>query len=293
MNRPQDVCALLFYRGWLRRGEAPGLQDPALRDEIERRLGLAGYELVDNFYGDHYGLRMLPEVAANAHFEPASNMGLQSPHLALITILWGKLALPKRAEYQRGVVRGQNYIVESSQLAASARSNPTVLEETIYQEFKETLGLNDRETLRRHLTQLRRLGFIERVAPPKDAARGTREYIAGPLLEIAIDGSRMSDFIRENTILSEVLRRAAQMPDSRDSEDPASTILRALEGGQRRTVAEITLDARLDPELVRATLNGLKAEAIIRATQSADPRYYIPTAEPPDAELDEDEEDDT
>ena len=53
---------------------------PEIRGEVERRLGDVGLTLATSAYSEHVGLRLLPDVSADAAFDSASNLGLKADH---------------------------------------------------------------------------------------------------------------------------------------------------------------------------------------------------------------------
>jgi hypothetical protein len=265
MRDAEVICAILKFRGATPRSDLPELLDHATRVDVEQRLRAIGYELVDDIYADHYGTRVHTELTHLPEFDTATNLRLHGDALAMLTLLWAKLALPEREKHHAHQPEGQTYLVEETQEEAIRRNRPTVHEETIYAEFRHLLG--EREQQGRLITQLARLRFVERV--------GGGLIAPGPLLEIAIDGDRMMDFLREHTILNEAVRRAQGLPEGTSVEDPAKKILALLEA--RGPLLEEVIQQALDMEakVVRSLLNRLKGERRVVASGKRNPTYDL------------------
>lgn len=169
MNDAIRICARLLRAGALLRADVTGLEAPQVLRDVERRLRGVGLVLATSPWSDHVGIRLAPEVAADAAFEAASNLGLQPDACALLVVLWVRLVLP-RHQAPRNQIDPRK---------------PQVRLDFLARELRPLLG--DRRRIRSLLTQLRRLNFLN----------GEGEVIeAGPLLELGIDGDRMIAFLR-------------------------------------------------------------------------------------------------
>ena len=58
MDDAAQICSRLMTAGAVRRIELPELDHPAVREEVERRLGHCGFVLASSAYSDHYGIRL-------------------------------------------------------------------------------------------------------------------------------------------------------------------------------------------------------------------------------------------
>ena len=101
------ICARLLWQGTIPRAELPLLDHPEVRQEVERRLESVGVVLATSAYSEHVGVRLSPEVTADAAFDAASNLGLRADACALLVILWARLVLQKRTAADTRQVPGQ------------------------------------------------------------------------------------------------------------------------------------------------------------------------------------------
>lgn len=170
MDEVTRICARLLREGSVARAEVPPLDDPDIRPEVERRLRSVGLMLATNDSSDHVGLRLAPEVTADAGLDAASHLGLRPEACALLVILWVRLVLQRRT-------------------ASSEAEPPRVHLETLVRDFRSVLG--GRGRIRSLVQELRRLRFL--------SGKG-EEIEAAPLLEIAIDGERMMSFLRRGAL---------------------------------------------------------------------------------------------
>src|SRR5438128_5747075 len=194
MNEAARICARLIASGAIPRSEAPELDHPAIREDVETRLHQCGFVLASSPYSDHYGVRLANDIDAGVMDGP-SNLGLGANACALLTVLWAKLVLQKRtaAETQH-TPDAQQELLAGDRREQVREFEPSVRFETLDREFGRKLG--SRTRLLALLGQLRRLKFV--TYRRLDAIR------AGPLLELAIDGERMIGFIRSR-VLSQYL----------------------------------------------------------------------------------------
>ena len=181
MNEAARICARLIASGAIPRSEAPELDHPAIREDVETRLHQCGFVLASSPYSDHYGVRLANDIDAGVMDGP-SNLGLGANACALLTVLWAKLVLQKRtaAETQH-TPDAQQELLAGDRREQVREFEPSVRFETLDREFGRKLG--GRTRLLSLLGQLRRLKFV--TYRRLDAIR------AGPLLELAIDGEKM------------------------------------------------------------------------------------------------------
>lgn len=200
------ICARLLREGAVPRAELPDLDFPEVRRDVESRLGAVGLVLATSAYSAHVGIRLSPEVTADAAFDAASNLGLRSDACALLVILWARLVLQKRTVLDTREVPGQGGLFPGERGGAAQRFQPRVRLETLAREFRSVLG--GRSNIQRLVSQLRRLRFLA----------GHGDVIEpGPLLELGIDGERMVGFIRRE-VLARLLEEREQAAGEGDRE---------------------------------------------------------------------------
>ncbi len=266
MNEPALICARLLREGPVARTEVVALDHPDVRHEVERRLEAVGLVLATSAYSEHVGVRLSTEVAADAAFDAASNLGLRADACALLVILWARLVLQKRTAADTRQVPGQVSLLPVEQAAAARSFTPQVRLETLFREFGAELG--SRTHIKGLVSQLRRLAFLG----------GHGEVIeVGPLLELGVDGERMIGFIRRK-VLAELLARgadagAAETPDDGVERQILEVLARL---GGNAAMKDLARETGLRPERVRDLLRGLVAAGRLeRRGERFHARYYL------------------
>jgi hypothetical protein len=208
MDDVARICAVLVNGGPRPKAALPELDHPDIRREVERRLESIGLTLAVSAYSDHVGLRLSPLVASAEEFDAASNLDLKADACALLVILWAKLVLQKRTAADSHETPGQRQIFAGDEAEEARRFTPRLRQTTLAKEFGKVLGSKSR--IKGLVTQLRKLGFV--------AGRG--EMIeAGPLLELAIDGERMMNFIRRQVIAGVLAATPGAGPSGEGDDD--------------------------------------------------------------------------
>jgi hypothetical protein len=237
MNDTAHICSRLIVTGTLPRTSLPELDHPQIRAEVEKALAACGLSLASSAYSEHWGIQLSAETGDATVLDTPTNLGLGADACALLTVLWARLALQSRTAEDTHSAPGQQPSLLSETRAQEAREyRPSVRLQTLEGEFGKQLGGKTR--LRCLLSQLRRLGFV--------SYRIFDDISAGPLMELGIDGERMTSFIRSR-VLGELLGVAQNggpevAPSSQQTEapagpgkfDPSSTDLkqkRAVAGG--------------------------------------------------------------
>lgn len=214
MSDAARIAARLVREGAISREEEPALDDPAVRADVERRLGEVGLVLASSAYSDFVAARLGDEAAAG--FDASNNLGLHADQLALLVILWARLALPKRTASQSRELPGQSTLAATDRREAVREFRPHVRLEAIVREFGEVIGARTR--IEGHVKRLRRLGFLG----------GRGEIVeAGPMLELALDGEKMTRFIR-STVVESVLSRGDEISATAAGPDEADSLLEVL-----------------------------------------------------------------
>src|SRR6266496_1279750 len=265
MDDPRLICARLLRETAVERKELQALAFPEIRGEGERRLGDVGLTLATSAYSEHVGLRLLPDVSADAAFDSASNLGLKADHCALLVILWARLVLQKRTAADTRQTPGQAHLLPEYQLEAARHFQPQIRFETLVREFGPTLG--SREHLRRLVSTLRRLRFLG----------GRGELIeAGPLLELGIDGEKMTAFIRRR-VLADLLEKDPSTDDeaaARTAEDQLLSVLE--EFGREVSMNELAQRMGERPTRLRELLRDLEERGMVaRRGERAKTRYRL------------------
>ncbi|MCB1937686.1 MAG: hypothetical protein KDF24_03675 [Rhodocyclaceae bacterium] len=211
------LTARLIAHRWLPRKDPQvrrALIDEHFRGELENRLASVGLHLLDNPYAAHVAVGLTPDAlepsfGAGREYQ-ASNMGLARDEIALLTVLWALIILPKR---ERQVTRqnlanaGQEELFASEQpVAHGAEVSAAVAEASLIADFGPRLG-GKTKVRNFMLGKLARLGFIER--------RGGM-ILEGPLLDVALDYRLMADRIIHGT-LADVLTAAGHAPPVDDA----------------------------------------------------------------------------
>jgi len=255
MDKAALICARLLREGTMKRSELPDLSLPEIRAEVERRLASVGLVLATSAYSEHVGLRLSPDVTAESSFDAASNLGLGADACALLVVLWAKLVLQKRTAADTRAIPGQAALLPEDQAAAARAFTPSLRYETLYREFGKIIG--SRSHIRRLVGRLRTLGFIETI-------RG-QKIVAGPLLELGIDGEKMVAFIRRGVLKDLLEKPAGKEEEPEDGAD--AQVLNALRklGGEasKKELAEAMGEK---PERVLSILRELVQSGRVRRT---------------------------
>jgi hypothetical protein len=212
------VCRLLAHQtlprtdGLVRRL----FMDAAYREGVESALRQVGLELAENVYASYIAVRVARELETPV-FEDgkgsywSNNIGLSGGGMALLTILWSLLILPKRQRQQQR----EGDVGENGPQPAVRAADPEVMVErkTLEADFGHLFGSQIR--FHGYLSELKRRGFIHE-------RRG--KITEGPLLDVLIDYSTLAPRIIEGA-LSRVLAARFDQPSSispsEASEDPS------------------------------------------------------------------------
>jgi hypothetical protein len=201
------VCRLLAHQTLPRTDELVRrlFVDAAYREGVESALRQVGLELAENVYASYIAVRVTRELETPV-FEDgkgsywSNNIGLSGGGMALLTILWSLLILPKRQRQQQHESEAGD-IGPRTQVRAA---DPEVMVErkTLEADFGHLFGSQIR--FHGHLSELKRRGFIQE-------RRG--KITEGPLLDVLIDYSTLAPRIIEGA-LSRVLAARFDPPSS-------------------------------------------------------------------------------
>lgn len=196
------------------------LTDDLFYNALNERLAACGLELVEHPYADNVCLRVRRDmehaVFGGEDAWLSNNVGLKRDQIALLVVLWALLILPKRSrQHERrdapNTQRQNEMFAVEKPLPTAADIGISVAEATLVADFGDRLGGRTRISIA--LPMLSRLGFIER--------RNGR-ISEGPLLDLALDYSRMAPRVLDGT-LSELfgsLAEQAEAPNETSIESP-------------------------------------------------------------------------
>jgi hypothetical protein len=201
------VCRLLAHQTLPRSDELVRrlFVDAAYREGVEGALRQVGLELAENVYAPYIAVRVTRELETPV-FEDgkgsywSNNVGLSGGAMALLTILWSLLILPKRQRQQEE--QGEAVDPGPQRQVRTADLDIAVERKTLEADFGHLFGSQIR--FYGYLSELKRRGFIQE-------RRG--KITEGPLLDVLIDYSTLAPRIIEGA-LSRVLAARFDQPSS-------------------------------------------------------------------------------
>jgi hypothetical protein len=199
------VCRLLAHQTLPRTDELVRrlFVDAAYREGVESALRQVGLELAENVYAPYIAVRVTRELETPV-FEDgkgsywSNNVGLSGGGMALLTILWSLLILPKRQRQQEG--QGDLGDHDQQPMIRAADLDIAVERKTLEADFGHLFGSQIR--FHGYFSELKRRGFIQE-------RRG--KITEGPLLDVLIDYSTLAPRIIEGA-LSRVLAARFDQP---------------------------------------------------------------------------------
>ena len=209
------VCRLLAHQTLPRTDELVRrlFVDAAYREGVESALRQVGLELAENVYAPYIAVRVVRELETPV-FEDgrgsywSNNVGLSGGAMALLTILWSLLILPKRQRQQEVQAAPDEH---GHQPPARAGDPDTAVErKTLEADFGHLFGSQIR--FHGYLSELKRRGFIQE-------RRG--RITEGPLLDVLIDYATLAPRIIEGA-LSRVLAARFDQPFSASATDASA-----------------------------------------------------------------------
>jgi hypothetical protein len=186
--------------------------DASYREGVENALRQVGLELAENLYAPYIAVRVVRELETPV-FEDgrgsywSNNVGLSGGAMALLTILWSLLILPKRQRQQE--IEGGAGDNGGPPPVRAADAEITLERKTLEADFGPLFGSQIR--FHGYLSELKRRGFIHE-------RRG--KISEGPLLDVLIDYSTLAPRIIEGA-LSRVLAARFDHPFSASATDAA------------------------------------------------------------------------
>ena len=209
------VCRLLAHQTLPRTDELVRrlFVDAAYREGVESALRQVGLELAENVYAPYIAVRVARELETPV-FEDgrgsywSNNVGLSGGAMALLTILWSLLILPKRQRQQEVQETPDENSHQPQGQAADA--DIAVERKTLEADFGHLFGSQIR--FHGHLSELKRRGFIQE-------RRG--RITEGPLLDVLVDYATLAPRIIEGA-LSRVLAARFDQPFSASATDASA-----------------------------------------------------------------------
>ena len=211
------VCRLLAHQALPRSDELVRrlFVDAAYREAVGNALQQVGLELAENVYAPYVAVRVARELETPV-FEDgrgsywSNNVGLSAGAMALLTILWSLLILPKRQRQQQ-LPEG---IGEHTDPPAAGTTGPdiTVERKTLEADFGHLFGSQIR--FHGYLSELKRRGFIHE-------RRG--KIIEGPLLDVLVDYSTLAPRVIEGALSRVLAARFDQHASASATDSSAET----------------------------------------------------------------------
>jgi hypothetical protein len=209
------VCRLLAHQTLPRSDELVRrlFVDVTYREGVESALRQVGLELAENVYAPYIALRVARELETPV-FEDgrgsywSNNVGLSGGAMALLTILWSLLILPKRQRQQER--QGDTGDISHQPPVSAADLDIAVERKTLEADFGPLFGSQIR--FHGYLSELKRRGFVQE-------RRG--KINEGPLLDVLVDYSTLAPRIIEGA-LSRVLAARFDQPFSNSATDSSA-----------------------------------------------------------------------
>jgi hypothetical protein len=208
------VCRLLTHQTLPRTDEMVRrlLVDAPYREAVEHALQQVGLELAENVYAPYISVRVARELETPV-FEDgkgsywSNNVGLSAGAMALLTVLWSLLILPKRQHQQEQ---------DAPEDGQAATHQPTEMDlaierKTLEADFSHLFGSQIR--FHGYLSELKRRGFIHE-------RRG--KITEGPLLDVLVDYSTLAPRIIEGALSRVLAARFDQGAAALPEDDPAA-----------------------------------------------------------------------
>jgi hypothetical protein len=212
------VCRLLAHQALPRTDALVRrlLIDAPFREAVEGALRQVGLELAENVYAHHISVRVTRELETPV-FEDgqgnywSNNVGLSGGAMALLTILWSLLILPKRQHQQEQQEDESRTDLEAPPPSAPPSGAEIAIErKTLEADFGPLFGSQIR--FHGYLSELKRRGFIHE-------RRG--KISEGPLLDVLVDYSTLAPRIIEGALSRVLAARFDQAAPAPEEEQTA------------------------------------------------------------------------
>lgn len=218
-NALSILCARLIAHRFILRSDPlarRALVDEDFRAALETRLGEVGLTLLENPYAEYIAVGLARDMEAFVFGEGDNwlnnNMNLPRDAVALLVVLWALIVLPKR---ERQISRAEKE--QENQVDMFGAAKPLVHgedvsvgipEDALFADYRDKLGGKTR--MNTNLSQLARLGFIE---------RRNKVIVEGPLLDLMLDYASLAPRIIEGALGDVLIRRAASAIEEKTAEE--------------------------------------------------------------------------
>jgi hypothetical protein len=202
-------CADIISRQVILKKEAKDLQDEEFRRLVENHLEMVGLELIDNIYADYYAIAVKKEYELILEDQKSgeyhsNNQQMNKGSMALLTILWALLILPKRERQTADIERipSQINFIRSEKRPIPKGIEVYVQEETFRLEYGHIFGKRNKSRFSECLNELVRLNLIKRkTMKSKFNDEMETRLIEGPLLDTLIDYKEMIENIKDGLLV--------------------------------------------------------------------------------------------
>lgn len=210
-EKAKQISTVLIAKRFIQRKHLREMfLDEEIRTEVENNLKAVGLELATHIYTDQVSVKVLREMEEAVFSDDksgyaVSNNGLSNGAIALLTIIWAKIILPKRQmqiERKTSDNNGQDSLWFQREAMPTGTNIVSLDEKALLADYGEKLG--GKSAFGRYLSELVRTDFI--------AKRDGKIY-EGPLLDTIIDYSILAPRII-NGALGEMLGIAEKSDDS-------------------------------------------------------------------------------
>lgn len=201
-EKAQEISSMLIAKRFMPKKHLREMFiNEELRSEVETNLKAVGLELATHIYSGYVAVKVSKNMEASVFSDDkggytATNNVLSRGTLALLTIIWAKIILPKRQmQIERGASEdnGQNSLWFQKKPIPMNEDIVFLDEKALLADFGDRLG--GKIAFYRYLSELARADFIVR----KD-----KKIYEGPLLDIVVDYSILAPRII-NGALGEML----------------------------------------------------------------------------------------
>ncbi len=216
-EKATQIAVLLIANKYLRKRYLREMfLDPDLMAEVEQKLKSVGLELSTNVYSDYVSTKVAKEEEAVVFSDDqggykATNCGLHRGALALLTIIWAKIVLPKRQmqiERKPASENGQGSLLPGQKPIPKDGDMVVLDEKALLADFGEKLG--GKTMFYRYLSELVRADFV---------IKKEGKIFEGPLLDTIVDYGILAPRIIDGAlgdILGIVQESQAETPEGGD-----------------------------------------------------------------------------
>ncbi len=179
-ERARQIASGLIAKRYIHRKQLRDMfLDEELMAEVERNLATVGLELATHIYAEYVSVKVVNVFSDDKGGYRASNTGLSRGALALLTIIWAKIILPKRQmqiERRTPEDNGQDSLWQQRRPIPVEENMVTLDDKALLADFAAKFG--GKTLFYRYLAELARAEFI---------VRREGKIYEGPLLDVVVD----------------------------------------------------------------------------------------------------------